>query len=69
MAKPYCSALPATLPYWWAIQSIVFALVLFSLLVQGTTLKPVLRYFEQDRLKKPSCTPPWHDCTPAMHFS
>lgn len=30
-------ALPASLPYWYTIQSMVFAVVLFSLLVQGTT--------------------------------
>ncbi len=30
-------ALPTSLPYWWTIQSMVFGVVLFSLLVQGTT--------------------------------
>ncbi len=30
-------ALPASLPYWWTIQSMVFALVLFGLLAQGPT--------------------------------
>ncbi|GAA5523782.1 Na(+)/H(+) antiporter ApNhaP [Microbulbifer aestuariivivens] len=30
-------SLPTELPYWWTIQSMVFGVVLFSLLVQGTT--------------------------------
>ena len=30
-------SLPLSLPYWWTIQSMVFGVVLFSLLVQGTT--------------------------------
>ncbi|WP_157533322.1 cation:proton antiporter [Microbulbifer sp. SSSA007] len=30
-------SLPVELPYWWTIQSMVFGVVLFSLLVQGTT--------------------------------
>ena len=30
-------SLPSSLPYWWTIQSMVFGVVLFSLLVQGTT--------------------------------
>lgn len=30
-------SLPTSLPYWWTIQSMVFGVVLFSLLVQGTT--------------------------------
>lgn len=30
-------SLPVSLPYWWTIQSMVFGVVLFSLLVQGTT--------------------------------
>ena len=30
-------SLPITLDYWWTIQSMVFAVVLFTLLVQGTT--------------------------------
>jgi monovalent cation:H+ antiporter, CPA1 family len=30
-------SLPVELPYWWTIQSMVFAVVLFSLLVQGPT--------------------------------
>ncbi len=32
-------SLPTTLPYWWLIQSMVFGVVMFSLLVQGTTNK------------------------------
>ncbi len=30
-------SLPVSLPYWWTIQSMVFGVVIFSLLVQGTT--------------------------------
>ena len=30
-------SLPTNLPYWWTIQSMVFGVVLFSLLVQGTS--------------------------------
>ncbi|MEH6611234.1 MAG: sodium:proton antiporter [Halioglobus sp.] len=32
-------SLPTSLPYWWLIQSMVFGVVMFSLLVQGTTNK------------------------------
>ena len=30
-------SLPTELPYWWTLQSMVFGVVLFTLLVQGTT--------------------------------
>ena len=30
-------SLPTSLPYWWTIQSMVFGVVVFSMLVQGTT--------------------------------
>ncbi|NND67427.1 MAG: sodium:proton antiporter [Halioglobus sp.] len=30
-------SLPTELPYWWTVQSMVFGVVLFTLLVQGTT--------------------------------
>lgn len=30
-------SLPTSLPYWWTIQSAVFGVVVFSMLVQGTT--------------------------------
>ncbi|MBY5991474.1 cation:proton antiporter [Ferrimonas balearica] len=36
-------SLPVALPGWWTVQSMVFAVVLFSLLVQGTTFAPLLR--------------------------
>ena len=36
-------SLPQTLPYWWTIQSMVFGLVLFTLLVQGTSTGALLR--------------------------
>jgi CPA1 family monovalent cation:H+ antiporter len=32
-------SLPTSLPYWWTIQSMVFGVVVFSVLVQGTTNK------------------------------
>ncbi|WP_237065724.1 cation:proton antiporter [Microbulbifer guangxiensis] len=35
-------SLPEELPYWWTIQSMVFGVVLFSLLVQGTTCRWLL---------------------------
>ncbi|WP_417347438.1 cation:proton antiporter [Ferrimonas sp.] len=36
-------SLPTQLPYWWTIQSMVFGVVLFSLLIQGTTNGLLLR--------------------------
>lgn len=36
-------SLPVELPYWWTIQSMVFGAVLFSILVQGTTVGPLAR--------------------------
>ena len=36
-------ALPEDLPYWWTIQSMVFGVVLFSLLVQGTSVGLLLK--------------------------
>lgn len=38
-------SLPTSLPYWWTIQSMVFGVVLFSLLVQGTTTGPLIRRY------------------------
>lgn len=35
-------SLPTSLPYWWTIQSMVFGVVTFSLLVQGTTNKVLI---------------------------
>ncbi|MCZ6829639.1 MAG: cation:proton antiporter, partial [Gammaproteobacteria bacterium] len=35
-------SLPVELPYWWTVQSMVFGVVLFSLLVQGTTNKALI---------------------------
>lgn len=35
--------LPIQLPYWYTIQSMVFGVVLFNLLVQGTTCRPLVR--------------------------
>ncbi|QIZ76941.1 cation:proton antiporter [Ferrimonas lipolytica] len=36
-------SLPTEIPGWWTIQSMVFGVVLFSLLVQGTSFGPLLR--------------------------
>ena len=36
-------SLPTELPYWWTVQSMVFGVVLFSLLVQGTTSTRLMR--------------------------
>ena len=38
-------SLPVTLPYWWTVQSIVFGVVLFSLFVQGSTVRPLIRKY------------------------
>lgn len=39
-------SLPTELPYWWTVQSMVFGVVLFSLLVQGTTSTKLIRKLE-----------------------
>lgn len=36
-------SLPVSLPYWWTIQAMVFGVVLFSLLVQGSTFGQLLK--------------------------
>ena len=38
-------SLPTTLDYWWTIQSIAFGVVLFTLLVQSTTMAPLLHHY------------------------
>jgi CPA1 family monovalent cation:H+ antiporter len=38
-------SLPVSLPWWWTVQSMVFGVVLFSLLVQGTTAGGVIRRY------------------------
>jgi CPA1 family monovalent cation:H+ antiporter len=35
-------ALPESIPYWWTIQSMVFGVVIFSLLVQGSSIGKLL---------------------------
>lgn len=40
-------SLPVGLPYWWTIQSMVFGVVLFSLLMQGTTVGYLIRRLER----------------------
>lgn len=42
-------ALPVELPYWYAVQSMVFGVVLFSLLVQGTTNTVLIRKYGVDQ--------------------
>jgi len=42
-------ALPTELPYWYTIQSMVFGVVLFSLLVQGTTNGLLIKRFAEPR--------------------
>lgn len=38
-------SLPTSLPYWWTIQSIVFGVVVFSMLIQGTTNSKLIRKY------------------------
>jgi len=38
-------SLPTTLPYWWTIQSMVFGVVLFTLIVQGPTTGLLIRRY------------------------
>ncbi len=42
-------SLPVELPYWYTIQSMVFAVVLFSLLVQGTTNQALIARLADDQ--------------------
>jgi CPA1 family monovalent cation:H+ antiporter len=42
-------SIPTSLPYWWTIQSMVFGTVIFSLLVQGTTTKVMLKKLKNNR--------------------
>ena len=39
--------LPVQLEYWYTVQSMVFGVVLFNLLVQGTTCKPLVRRLDK----------------------
>lgn len=41
-------SLPTELPYWWTIQSMVFGVVLFTLLVQATTIKPLIKKYAKE---------------------
>lgn len=38
-------SLPTSLPYWWTIQSMVFGVVFFSMLVQGTTNSTLIKKY------------------------
>ena len=40
-------SLPTSLPYWWTIQSMVFGVVLFTLLIQGTTSGWLIKKYGQ----------------------
>lgn len=42
-------SLPTSLPYWWTIQSMVFGVVTFSLLVQGTTNGFLIKRFSDGK--------------------
>jgi len=51
-------SLPVDLPYWWTIQSMVFGVVLFSMLVQGSTTPMLInRYASADAPKSETSTP------------
>ncbi len=39
-------SLPVSLPYWWTVQSMVYGVVLFSLLVQGSTAFAVIKKYK-----------------------
>jgi CPA1 family monovalent cation:H+ antiporter len=41
-------SLPVELPYWWTVQSAVFAVVLFTLLVQAPTVGRLIRRLDAD---------------------
>ncbi|MEM1402596.1 MAG: sodium:proton antiporter [Pseudomonadota bacterium] len=45
-------ALPIELEYWYTIQSMVFGVVLFSLLVQSTTNKALIRHYAPERRRR-----------------
>lgn len=45
-------SLPIELEYWYTVQSMVFGVVLFSLLVQGTTNTALIRRYAPERRKK-----------------
>jgi len=50
-------SLPIELPYWWTIQSMVFGVVLFSMLVQGNTTQMLIkRYASSDHSKSETRT-------------
>ncbi len=44
-------SLPVSLPYWWTLQAMVFGVVIFSLLVQGSTFKALTRRLEKTAFK------------------
>ncbi|MEL7045288.1 MAG: sodium:proton antiporter, partial [Pseudomonadota bacterium] len=46
-------ALPTELGYWYTVQSMVFGVVLFSLLVQGTTSQMLIRRWAPERRRRP----------------
>ena len=46
-------SLPVELPYWWTIQSMVFGVVLFSILVQGTSNADLISKFSGAEKNEP----------------
>ena len=42
-------SLPISLPYWWTIQSMVFGVVVFSMLVQGTTNSTLIKKYGRSK--------------------
>jgi len=45
-------SLPVDLPYWWTIQSMVFGVVLFSMLVQGSTTQMLIKRYASSNYSK-----------------
>ena len=45
-------SLPVSLPYWWTIQSMVFGVVFFSLVVQGLTIGSLIKKYGQDDITR-----------------
>ena len=43
-------SLPVSLPYWWTIQSMVFGVVFFSMLVQGTTNSTLIKKYGRSQI-------------------
>ncbi len=46
-------SLPTSLPYWWTIQSAVFGVVIFSMLVQGTSNSKLIQKYGHSETSQP----------------